>query len=1837
MKIINNSNKKLFPIIMVFVLLICTVSTVLTSTSALEEPSVNYNVLNNFTEGTAPSSGEWTYGVRDFEEKLLFEVPSDDFASPIADWNAADGYATIVWDDVSEADEYELNISRNSVPVHSITLTDTKWQSSTLKPLYGGLTYEIQVLALKDGQQISASKIRSFKAIEKAKVNSFSINNFNAESQLSNVTFARFDKKSIINNQLVMKTKSDQTLARIYLKNAEGIKTSTAKAFAFYIKPDTEMLQTFRVAFGKSSATADLKYTASGETDTVYYISAANPNNTIESEISSTTTSKTESGYSEYCTGGYYVIIPLSLYDDDIRTNLTNGTYKFCDLLLQNIRYKDSLGEFPETAGKFDGTNITFDDVALIDDIDGYIKQLRQAYNRINDPETYYRILREELAGTEYTYTEHSNCGGEILVADVFNTENNTLTNTTADTGYKLYNTAQSRKVTFTAVSKSSFKYGSHLKFTAPNDGIYDLGGTLKVENNSTVTDSEVRYRVIYTDSNNNETIISGDGDWLYTNVTTDNLNPEMKFPVSQITLKAGESVAIEVYHVSAKDGEKLEISFGNPTATVVTGTSSYDGTTVEYKYSDYSDDRCFHTDGTGMGKHTPIDNRWNLFILEKSSDNIKYSRPNTIQSSWNLIYNNAVSQTGYYYSNSKVQIKKENTGLSFRFTAPTAGDAAISVPFKKMQSGKYVTDGVYARILKNGEKIYPSNSDWEALPTDRASFTESCDVAKGDVISLEFYGTSNAENFVFNKTPSVTVSDGKNANNLSDNIFSPLWERPYGNGVYVGECIIPITNVWGYNIMTVSNGDTTSADYYDYSNKMLYKNGNNDCGYIFNSESFEFAFGNGNKAMSLTFNVPTRGYYDFSSAFAVSSGTGTIKLRILRNEDVIWPAEGGYAEFTESIDFDALEIGALKGDKIIIEACAENSNKAVLNMAAPVMQRLSNRQYTENGNETVYNPMDYTAFEKYYNGKFAQLNSRFTYFFDGKSPIKTDSYNKKLILDNNYFAFNDDAIKISADTTAEISYHSLMSANGKISLTTLSNVEIQVLKNSEIISDWQSRNSYDAEIELDTDDIITFKFKGSNISIQSLTVAVTGYRNNTNSAEDNAFFAAYADPYPDVYYSEEYNGNYKKNSTEYWNFDFYDAENDQIKLADSYSATNNHKIYCKDFADAGYYFNDVLLTADINVKDGIGVSLGFTAPRADTFNSRYGLRLITADEEAVIKSRMIKISADNGKTNQIWPKEGWYEKTVKTNEDITIPYAEHSLKQGDVVYLQVYAISANSDKIAVNLVSPAIIQDKVTLIESEDIKAKVYNAYNYGPYNHIENYNGKYIPMDNRWNFRFSEVENAGNITNVFDANIIKTEGKEHSYYSSLYSVPQFTWDTDSKLITVRSYLASDKNIGTVIEYKCPYSGDISINSMPSLGTLAIEEATLKYRIVKKSVDDDATSVIWPLTGEWEVLDSENTKSDCSQLGAEVELGDVLEFQFYWDVPAEKLSEYLNGNNSTYWKPTFNVAPQVIAAYWLNTERTSYDPIKEFVPDYLINPYWRVQFAADENNLDWQYVSVFKETFWQTKDYYRIGISKNSLYEIYNSNNCFEDVNPVLAWLFTSRTEGTVKMSPTKVITVPATSTDGYTACFRITVNNEQVYPENGWTELAKGESTKLIDITFDVSPGDEIRFEVKSSKQIENGDKLRLTWNPAFSLSQEEKSIYSETDDIFNMLEINMYESFKKMEGKIEFDTDFENNRILSEQMNKWISGLNSFDYTDKEETSYSKPTTSNGVEDTYTEWTEEIITPGGGWKKIIRRTNTAWWVYLLIIAGAVAAVTGITITGIIIIKKKKAKKLQ
>lgn len=1834
---------------------------------------VNFPALKGYSEGTVPSaSANWLYGIKDFGDKAEFQFSTEGFDAPVAEWFADDCYANISWNAYIGAAEYTLNVYDSEGFLTARNTSDTE-----LLKIYtvfnGGKTYDLQVLALNsEGSVIAASAVRTFTAKQAPIVTPNKIS-------MANNSNLNFSSSSLdASGNLVITTSSEKSNASIRLRPG-NISDNSAKALVLHIKSEKEMLASFTVGFGTGNTYSAAQKTIpankdakSGASDTVYYVSAENPNNYLTASVNTVAINPEIDGYGDYSNAGYYLIIPLSLYKSDIVSAIGNGSYNFIRVYINEIRYKDTVnGGYAENSGNFDGSDITFGGISLISDIDTYLYQLKQEYNKVNDTATYSRLLEEKTGNKAYKY---KGANEEILIADKFS--GGYLNNKYSNAAYILKNNKSSRKIIFKSTSLGSSAHGSHLAFVAPQDGIYDFAGSIYVTGNKDVTDAIVYYRLVKVDNKNNQEVISTDSDtgWQTAVITEQELNPKFEFPVVQEDLKKGESVAIQVYHTSDSNSI-LNISFDNPTATVVATEESYKGSTTTYSFEDYAVGAVFDDQGTENEVFSDIRGRWYSKALYYNGGNTEYYDYNWMRDN-GVVYKSGITgiAPGYFWKNGNNKnniLVGSNYGASFTFTSPKESYATISVGI----ANNFQTSGTYYRILKNDTKIYPLNTAWEEIPTGGAALSASSKVDAGDRLSIEFYSEDTNKPTIYVSTPiSVTLMDN-NSNSANSDAFSPLWERPYKGESYKGDFEVPPGAVWDFDLYKVSDSTFVNTDYYDTSSDILYKKGISDCGYIFSNEELKFRFANGEYGMSLKFTVPQRGYYDLSLALKTLKGNGEIFAKLIINGKTSFPESGDWYSYTGNEGkFDALEFSADSGDVIelrIYSVADVESEEMVIGLGTPIIKKLNNRIFTPTGNTTVYRPTDYIAFENGYNGKYIQLNSRFIYLFgeDSKSPVTTDSDKKMLVCDKGNVSFTENGKTVisAISGAAEIIFNSPMKGSGTVELITdelPSGANIGVFKNSEKLYEFTTALNQTIDINLDKNDKLIIKvdgLNGKNAVFSTINISLTGQHNNSNSAEDDGFYAVFANPYGDGYYV----GDYEKTDASYWNFDFYKVKDNKIINADKYSG-DEKKLYSSELPTA-YYFGTHNLTGDMFIgseDENYGLSLGFTAPRDDTFNVRHGLNLSGLDKNqstATINARMIKIPANGGEITKIWPAENeWYTQEVEVNKDVKIPYAQVDLRTGDTVYLQVYA-SKCSGNVKINFVSPAFLKESVVGIINDDISAKIYRAYDYCPYSYIQDYKGTYIHMDNRWNFYFSDVDTKNQEFELKEAAVINTAlaNSDQMYRDKNYREPLFKWNPNSKAVDVVSEVTNDLNTGTVMQFTAPITGEISFSAPISISNILIDNAKLMYRVVSKNSNNENVKTIWPANNDsqWETLSKDSILSQCLDIKLDVNIGDVLEMQAYWIADSGDIEHY-EKEFGKKWQPSYSVSPMVIVVDEINSNRTAYNACEQFVGEYLINPFWRVQYSMNSNDPVWKNATVYKWKNWLAASPSNIGISNASLYWIQNNSGFPDDAYPSVAWTFTSRKEGTFKYSASASMYIGKKTTEGYNAQARITLNGETVWPSNGWHTLTAGERLKIKNLSFDIAEGDIVRFEARADKKLNVGEDMYLMWNPTFSIS-DEIDIYNRSNDIYNLLDAQMLALFKKLESGEQFDPDLEANKILSAQRQEEKDNIVKFEYfTEDVKTEITDDNTSNDKNDSwqdfeedffdetlesddqddsdYREWSETTVKPGGKWKKIIRRYITPWWVIALIVFGAVVAVSGITVL-IIYLKRKKKNKIE
>ncbi|MGN0493185.1 MAG: hypothetical protein ACI4F7_06010 [Acutalibacteraceae bacterium] len=1816
----------------------------------------NYPALRGFSSGSAPADGKWSYGVADYGMKSPLTASSADFAAPNAAWDADNTQATLSWDSYEGAEKYVLNFYLNSVLSFSKESDGTSFVSTTTQDeIKGGEIYEVQVLA-KDSTDnvIAASKVRRFPTTEDA-------NSLRTVEDFSETDDSIFSLKSNINDYKITDTgtaymnpntgsaSSNRTMAMKI--NAEDA-TGRAEAIVIKVKHAPNTVCAVNVDFGvsanttgkssgnvykKSTATANWYSDASDAAIT--FVSVKDPSSQLEIESKPTYAYTANAEYAKTLasfTDGYYMIIPLSAYSTAVKTDLKAGTFDLIRFKFIRAYSTDGDGLFSNTGFIKDTTYLEIDQVALCDNIEGFIYELEYGYD------------------STYSFKD-----GNVttVMPTVFDSGNDLMYCDEANTGYKLSNDSSSRKITFTARSYHTALYGVYMSFCAPEKGFYDLSSALQVINNSSAQ-GEIHYRLvrIADGGDTQETVYPyGDEEWKILEISDVNRNPEAKLTSPTVELLKGEELIIEAYYESGDGDNEVELLLGNPTVNKVERTDNYKGENTVWSFGNYVPH--FIYDGA-VSNLQGMYGRW-------SADAIKINESGTVNRlvldnySGNFVKNSASGAGYHYYSNTdrtdemKIAIGN-NYGLSFDFTSPVDGNITVSMAYNADDTAKY-------RILKNGTVVYPENGGWQhALTGDVAVYTQ-ISVQKGDEVSLQTYSSADSvKEYAMPTAPSISLSIiGSIANVASDTTYAPLWERPWNGRSYEGIFSEYSGSLWSFNTIDVNTSGSKitvhDADYFSTEDNTLAASDSAVSGsfYRFDSESLSFncaAPTSGYNGMSLTFNVPADANYDLSTGIRVAEGGGKIYIRVLyagaSDSQHIYPKDGWSitdASKGDVIDFVPIEIKASAGETITLQVYARsNEEKSPVTIAFDqlAVQRLDNKFFTA----TVYNPIDYAIIEPSYEGSIAFGSGRFEYSTTDTSgntyPITRISAQQNAYFtdEGSAFLFEGGAfgIKLVSGSTASVLFNAPSSGGATVNIKPADTAELRLLQNGNIIANWCSELVNIAIIATENDEF-TVEIRGcESLSFDAFGFEIIGRNNNQGSDSDTAYYAVFGEPYDEDY--KEYKGKYIEDALSYWRYYLYDVNASNIVKTEYYDAVA-HKLSLNENRGLGYTFTTHNLMTDISEE--YGLSLGFTSPRDDTFNFRTGLVIETQNVTATLNVRLIKVSGTEGTVTTVWPAEGgWHNETVSTGEEINIPYAEFNLKKGDDIRFEVYATDSTEGEFKLNLVSPAAIQDVVTSLSSGECSARIFYAASYSPYKYFKSYSGNYIPMENRWNFEFFEADGYLDSTNTFLPTFFSTGNYNELIYKGINSWPAYKFSGTNLATYPTRQKSTNESVGTSAQFVSPINGSIAITGAPTLKTvMPVERSGVAFRIRMIKADSGEVTTLWPANGEgWEKLSNENALSMLQDITADVSVGDEIRFETYIYADDESaMSEYTQSNNL---KATVEMTAAIIVYDSIETEKSNWSALSGFMPNLQISPLWKIQYSNDADNPIWKNATRFSWNYWLSNENSYMGISSGCRMWIQNHNGSLDNLDiPSVAYAYYPQNDGWLIMGSSNKSTLQSvkSASETMTGLVRVTVNGENVYPAGGgWLEA---KSATFGGLEIEVKKGDTVRFEMTTNEHLSSGEEVYVYWNPSFTY-QKYKNIYSETTDIYNMLDEDMLKYFMALSGSNGFDTDPETGKAISEAaiarkkqalldaMNEENTGSNI------QNSSSINQSGSNTVyiPGTYEEWTEDIYTPGGGYRKIIRTYYTEWWVYALIIGGVVLVLSGIVIT--LVILKKRGK---
>ncbi len=1760
----------------------------------------NWPAIMGFTAGTKPIIEGWEFNMKDYGEKAKMQVSDPDFKAPNVTWDANDNVPTFSWDAISGAARYDINVYEGTALVKTYSATENSFAAAQNNTIPAGVDYEVQVVAYgADDSKVSASCIRKFTA-EATPDYDYTILDFNDEATNKNL-------KKYYRGPSYNKTED----GRLYLNysgdaiftffNMPKMKMDNAAAIVFKIGTDIPYAGNLTPAFGVSAdVTSDVtgdSYTAIIDRNSKFKM--ATIHGTVIAVPASDPTkyqSKATLGKNEWRginvpqtiaedPNGYYLVFPLSLFTENVQKDIKAGIFDV-------IGFQD----FPNgTKIKKNGTWVdgkgaslvmNFDEIFYITDTNGWLTQLQQNY----DAEAYEK-------NTSYVF--EGDLG--VIEADSFNANQNQLSSDKFTSYYKFQNDNAARRLTFMAVSKFTNQYGANLSFTAPATGYYDLANKFEVVNNDSITDATVYYRVVKKATDGTVTTVypfdTTNGEWDGLVVSADNKNPVGNIGAPMVKLNANEQLIIETY-ADITNGGQLEINLGNPTVTKVGHSETYKGSSYVWSYGDYVPN--FVYDGAINNNSLHQTGRWaeKFLRIDAETGAESYDDFTNHLISWGMTGKPSQPAMGYYYytdttrgQEMKLQPGIDDYGLAFQFTSPLSGGAVISFDGK---------GELKFRILVNGTKVWPTDNSWQI----GTSFSQAVEVSEGDIISIEMMKTANSGGNITCTSPRIIMNTGNVSNTVGDHTYAPLWERPYDGKNYTGDFAAITGNVWTFNTADYSSATsvkTFASNYYD-KGTLYYKNEEGvkspDAEYIFTKEQLKAKIGTANHGIALTFTAPALGYYDFSTAinvldgtFNASNGTGTLKARVLAAGDIVWPETGDWytsekIKAGESIPITATEVNLNAGEELVLQVYASKLTNAdgegdlsvpdpmVVGFASPAVQHIGTRIFTESGSETVYTPVDFSAFENGYSGTYIPVDSRFNINIGGKTPISVNSANATLTVDKNNKIVYDTKngklkLTVAKGNTAIVEFTSPMDGSGKYQVNTpeISGITYRLLKNGEVVEKFAAKLPESIDLTAKKGDKFTLEIKATakaTVTFDAFNISLKGMHNNPNKAGDTAFYAPFAVPYK----NDDYTGKYTESENGYWKFNLYDVNTDTVKKANYYDYTNKKKLYNTDMQNVGYYFveQNNRMTADIYTSDTekYGLSLGFAAPAAGIFNFRSGLQLET-DTNATMMLRLIQKTAD-GTVTTIWPAntdaDGWYEETVTQNKDIAIPHAEVKFAEGDTVYLQIYAKDSETSNLNISLASPGFMVDSPVTIEHADIGARIYDCTHYNPYKHFK-HKGEfitydYVPMENRWNLEYISIDpETGEMVGMVNPDYyrIGTSGAHELMYKGYNGLLWLNYHSNKTPMAIGRYTENNQNhyqyIGSQKRFIAPSTASYQIKGVTPSAKEVIEGGSIRYRITKISATTGEESVVWPSQEAidakttviwessdgtaWEVLNSENLVSKAEEFELSLEVGDQLKFQAYSYATPADLDTYvatLPDTEKKKWSPVANVAPQIIVIDYIN-EKSIHTLNTGWMHDYQLSPYWKIQ-SADGEGQPYRDNVRYSWNYWLDTKYSLIGISalQKWNFQKYKENTWTDEITPIISTRFTFSSDGYLTTKGTAKFIgdyfVDEAQTEAVNIKARIILNGQNLYPDSGWSNITNGTTFDYDIKNIEVKKGDELRYELMYDN---GGQNVYITWNPSLTINKY-KDVYNFTDDIYNMLTDEMTTHYKSLDGSRPFE---------------------------------------------------------------------------------------------------------
>lgn len=1786
--------------------------TVFNDMSADAAEPVTYSAIQQFTKDSGVSTdGPWKFEIQDnMAASGLFEASNTDFAAP--EIVISDTQMDVSWAALTGAAYYKAKLYTAGT---EYVLSDEKQTNTTACSFAGltqGTTYLVQIVAFNDQDAVVSGSVAA-KVTVPTPFDTTNIRVMNDMSNLSSIT-STFPNTVLQTTNVgtnyaeesdVTGIKFDTGVNNITfnLLNNKGditnVNLKSYEAIAFYVDAATPFsFQNLTTAAGKKLTNVLKDSNAPATTvSNIYTVSA-------DGSLANHNTCDWENGFFNINAGDkFYLVFKIGSSD----------LAKTTDYVTNKITLTATNWHYGSEANR--GKPYYLDNLMFIKDIEKFAAD----------------VAANAGAGVQEVVI----ASNPTISADNFNA--NTLGNaSTGDAKYLL----SYGNIGF----RLTGSHGAKLTFTAPEDNYYEFNGDFFVKNNPAAATGTLKYKVVKTDLQGNQTVVwPTTGSEKTIDVTATNKTPAADdLTFVRLNLKQGEKLSIDTSMAFAT-GNYVDVTLGAPVMIVTPEVSDNSkGKFVEYNWTAFAFKRT-HKDNESVNSDIVL-NKSSVNILGITYDPVTYNTTYATKavdyvSNWNhyLKFDNGSA----IHSESKA-LQAElgvNKGVSLETFAPFTGKASAS-----FRGPGYTS----IRVLVNDVKVYPADQEWLAY-TDNV--TVAVDVNEGDSVKFEIIRHMDGGShpyLIAPESPDTTVvrfTSGNTYNQASENSYAAQLERPYIDKSYKGDFVVAPTALFNFGALDVNSGTILAADYYDDTeNNLLYNSVYDGAGFHFDDDerllldvtgSSSSILGEGTGG-AISFKVPATGIYDVVTGLGFENGSGTAHYRIVYDGVVVWPADGSwYAKDSSSTDkVPAVLVSATAGKEIVLQyAVSNNSNKVTLDIGAPTLYKVPSTIPAQKGYMDVFGPALYEP--KAVNGKDVIVNlmgNRYEFYALDASYNQTELANYNA--DTRVLANSDSSVALNFATgeiVATLKANTGASLKLDLPVGGLSNIyfkpngvaKVRALVNGTVVQDWTDTaadGSLGVEIietSLTAGNVVElqiFSETDQTIAFGAPSVAVVGDHKVGNLETDEAFYPHNDDPYKGTAYTGEY-----LQPLRIFNFNTFNSSDPAaLEPVNYYDSTQDRYLYNTGMLNAGFKFAQSGLKAVLknDGTDFYGTSVEFIVP--SKFDADMLWSFITENA-----------NTDNGKLHAritlndtvVWPAhEEWHTIDFNGGDAIDFPLYEISLNKGDSVKVELYASDVNTDTVTVNMMFPVIKLTGKSRFLSPDAQADVYAIHNYNPYGESV-YDGPHNPVESRWNFElltYKATENdpsgALSESDTFSTRPVPNYKYSWNHYLMGNDNEGYHISASNSQSTGEIYNKIDSDVyrsnGLSWRFVSPITGDAKITGVPSPGNLVTDVLDSDGNVIGtqykhyyfRIILNDET--IWPLNAEWEHVHSENKTFSFTGMDLGIKAGDELEFQLFMKV-FDQDGKVVAVSSGLI--PLGNTSVVLVDPESVTKGKSRFNPASDWTTQYQISPYWSYEVSYDNENYNWQPIANWFQEFgmWRDTAVGQLGIAKDYTWFMDGDGK-----HAALSRTLTIEHDGYIQITEGK-ITFSNATTEEAGAIIKIMCNDETWLTSTEFYKSAYSHEK----INKAVKAGDKIRFIMTLTDGTGTGWTSYVRWTPVINWSKRNFEATG-NKNIFQGLNDTMLAYFQTLDSSTEFDIDFEANKYRAE--NPVIEEIiSSSEIESSEETSSKQDNQTSSKRKKKTVTTYQII------------SGTPIWLIIVIIVAAVVLVGGI-IT-LLILKKK------